>query len=147
MAYSLQALSDRLEIDDLLTTYSHAIDFGNWDELDEVFTEDCVIDYTVFGGIRGNLSEVKEFLKASLPMFSAYYHMVSTSKITIDGDVAHGKTICYNPMVFTQGLEQPHVMTCGLWYVDTFVRTPKGWRISERVEEKSHFLNPLQPPT
>jgi hypothetical protein len=29
-----------------------------------------------------------------------------------------------------------------LWYVDKLVRTEKGWRIAERVEEKSHIFAP-----
>jgi hypothetical protein len=28
-----------------------------------------------------------------------------------------------------------------LWYIDKFVRTPKGWRISERVEEGCYAHN------
>jgi len=27
-------------------------------------------------------------------------------------------------------------MFCGLWYVDEFIRTPEGGRMSRRVEEK-----------
>ena len=33
------------------------------------------------------------------------------------------------------------VFYCGLWYVDELVRTPDGWRINERVEEKSYVHN------
>jgi hypothetical protein len=33
------------------------------------------------------------------------------------------------------------VFFCGLWYRDVLVRTPEGWRIRERVEEKSFFHN------
>jgi hypothetical protein len=34
--------------------------------------------------------------------------------------------------------DDPTLMLCGLWYVDKLVRTPAGWRITERVEEKSY---------
>jgi SnoaL-like domain len=27
-------------------------------------------------------------------------------------------------------------MFCGLWYLDEFVRTAEGWRITRRVQEK-----------
>jgi hypothetical protein len=27
-------------------------------------------------------------------------------------------------------------MFCGLWYDDAFVRTPDGWRMTRRVEQK-----------
>ena len=35
--------------------------------------------------------------------------------------------------------EKPDLMVCGLWYVDKLVRTPDGWRIKERVEEKVYM--------
>jgi hypothetical protein len=141
MTMSLQEVSDRLEIQDLLTAYSHAIDFRNWDELDDVFTEDAMIDYTEMGGIRGNLKEIKDFLSSVMPTFPSYQHMVATSKVTLEGDVAHGKTICYNPMVMPLGGDETQVFFCGLWYRDEFVRTPKGWRIKDRYEERSYFHN------
>ena len=46
MTFSLQDLSDRQEIQELLAAYSYAIDFRDWDALDDVFTEDATIDYT-----------------------------------------------------------------------------------------------------
>jgi hypothetical protein len=141
MTMSLQEVSDRLEIQDLLTAYSHAIDFRNWDELDDVFTEDAMIDYTEMGGIRGNLKEIKDFLSSVMPTFPSYQHMVATSKVTLEGDVAHGKTICYNPMVMPLGGDETQVFFCGLWYRDEFVRTPEGWRIKDRYEERSYFHN------
>ena len=64
---------------------------------------------------------------------------MATSKITLNGDEATGKTICHNPMVIDKGNGETHVFYCGLWYVDKFVRTPEGWRIKERVEEKSYM--------
>ena len=37
-------------------------------------------------------------------------------------------------MEMAQGDGPPHVMFCGLWYRDRFVRTGEGWRIAERYE-------------
>ena len=51
---SLQEISDRLEIQDLLTRYSFAIDQRDWDALDSVFTEDARIDYSESGGAAGS---------------------------------------------------------------------------------------------
>ena len=142
MTLSMQQISDRLEINDLLAGYSYAIDFRDWDALDNVFTADAVIDYTEMGGPRGNLTETKAFLASAMKMFTAFQHMQATTKLTFDGaDRAHGKTICHNPMVFDLGEGKTHVMFCGLWYRDTFVRTPDGWRIQERYEERSYFYN------
>ena len=138
---TLQQVSDRLEIQDLLVDYSHAIDTGNWDALDDVFTADAFIDYTAMGGAKGNLEETKSFLRDALPRFASYQHLVATSKVTIDGDTAYGRTICHNPMVAGKANANPHLLLCGLWYRDRFVRTPVGWRIQERVEERSYIYN------
>ena len=43
--FSLQEISDRLEIQQLLVDYSTAIDQRRFDDLDRVFTEDAYIDY------------------------------------------------------------------------------------------------------
>ncbi len=140
---SQQAISDRLEIQDLLVDYCYAIDFRDWDALDGIFTPDAVIDYTELGGTRGNLAETKAFLAQAMPMFESFQHMISTSKITIDGDTAEGRTILHNPMALRARAEgdKPHVFFCGLWYRDTFRRTADGWRIASRYEEKSYTFN------
>jgi hypothetical protein len=138
---TLQQVSDRLEIQDLLIDYSHAIDTRNWNALDDVFTADAFIDYTAMGGTKGSLAETKAFLRETMPRFPSYQHMVATSKVTIDGDTAQGRTICHNPMVAGNATGDPHIFFCGLWYRDRFVRTPAGWRIKERVEERSYIYN------
>jgi 3-phenylpropionate/cinnamic acid dioxygenase small subunit len=141
MTMSLQEISDRMEIQDLLVAYSYAIDSSDWDALDDVFTPDAYIDYTVFGGSAGNLEETKKFLAEAMPTFRSFQHMVSTSRIEIDGDTAKVKTICHNPMVMPVGDDAVQVFYCGLWYVDDMVRTDAGWRIAKRVEEKSYVHN------
>jgi len=134
---SLEEIADRLEIQELLVAYSHAIDFRRWDELDDVFTPDAFIDYTAMGGPKGSYPEIKAFLVQTLPIFASYYHLIGTSKVDLDGDTATGVTLCHNPMVIGEG-EAEHVFVCGLWYHDRFVRTAGGWRIRERVEEKTY---------
>jgi 3-phenylpropionate/cinnamic acid dioxygenase small subunit len=138
---TLQEISDRLEIQDLMVAYSHAVDTRDWDAFDDVFTPDATIDYTEMGGSRGTLEETKQFLRTVMPHFSSFQHMVATSKVTINGDSAEGRTICHNPMVMDTGKGEPHVFFCGLWYRDHFVRTPAGWRIKDRYEEKSYTYN------
>ncbi len=137
---SQQEISDRLEIQDLIARYSHAIDRRELDELDSIFTEDAVIDYTAFGAPRGGLAEMKGFLADALGLHSAYYHLAATSRIILAGDEAECHTICHNPMIFPGSDGRPDVFyVCGLWYHDRLVRTPAGWRITERVEEKCYM--------
>jgi hypothetical protein len=134
---SLQEMSDRFEIQDLLVRYSHAIDTRQWDLLDDVFTPDAVIDYTATGGPRGTLGETKEFLSTVLDRFPAYQHLLGNVALEFDGDSATGRTMCHNPML-PPG-EQSGVLYVGLWYVDRFARVDGAWRIAERVEEKSYL--------
>ncbi|WP_454793444.1 nuclear transport factor 2 family protein [Mycolicibacterium lutetiense] len=131
---SLEEISDRLEIQQLLIDYSTAIDRRLFDDLDVVFTSDAYIDYRAMGGIDGQYPEVKAWLAEVLPNFPAYAHMLGNFDVRVDGDKASSRTICFNPMVLP-GLEQ-QVLFCGLWYEDEFVRTTDGWRMSRRVETK-----------
>lgn len=138
---SLAELSDRIEIGDLVVTYADAIDRGDWDALDDVFTPDAVIDYTATGGIRGTLGEIKTFLSQVMGMFTSYQHLTGPVKVELDGDTATGRTICHNPMTISGADGVADTMFIGLWYVDRYVRTPAGWRIAERVEERSYVHN------
>ena len=138
MTMSLEEISDRMEIQDLMVRYSYAIDSRNWDALDDVFTPDAFIDYSVFGGSVGDLPSTKAFLAEAMPMFGTLQHMVSGTTMSIDGDTAEARTQCHNPMTMGDA-DDPDLMVCGLWYVDKLVRTADGWRIKERVEEKVYM--------
>ena len=132
---SLQEISDRLEIQDLLARYSNAIDTMQWDQLDELFTADADIDYTSMGGIRGTLAEQKEFLEQNLPTIfqRGFQHLAATTMFDIDGDSARIRTICFNPMVIK---DEQHLLLCGMWYQDTLVRVDGRWRIQQRVQDR-----------
>ena len=135
---TLQEISDRMEIADLLARYSAAIDGRSWDDLDALFTDDAVIDYSEMGGIRGTVAEQKAFLAQVMPGFAGFQHLTATSTYDIDGDVARVRTICFNPMVVT---DEQQVLFCGLWYRDVLVRTADGWRIAERHEDRGWSLD------
>lgn len=141
MTLSIQEISDRMEINDLIIDYSTALDSGQIDDFDKIFTEDAFIDYTVMGGIKGNLEEIKSYLKGVVDYFSSTQHMIANSRLKVAGDTATGRTMCHNPMVFE--LEDGGKQTAyyGLWYVDKYVRTDAGWRIRERIEEHSYEHN------
>lgn len=138
---TLEEISDRLEIQQLLVAYSTAIDTHRFDDLERVFTADAYIDYRAMGGIDGNFPEVKAWLAQVLPNFPAYSHMLGNFDVTISGDSATSRTLCFNPMVLPMGDSaanggQSQVLFCGLWYEDEFVRTSDGWRMTRRVETK-----------
>lgn len=140
---SQQELSDRFEIQDLVFHYADLIDTKNFDQLrDDVFTQDVHIDYSAMGGTVGDLEETITFLKASLTneLFPNTQHLNANVQVTLQGDTATGRVMCFNPM--EMGLpDGAHTFFLGLWYVDEYRRTDKGWRISRRAEVKSWVFN------
>lgn len=138
---SLAEISDRLEIQQLMATYSNAIDRHDFERLDEVFTADAYIDYRAMGGIDGRYPQVKAWLGPALQHFPRYYHLIANTEVVLAGDTATARTVCFNPMEVPLPQGGSQVMFLGLWYLDRLVRTPGGWRISERVEEACYRHN------
>ena len=149
MANDVQVLTDRLEIESLLTSYAWALDHKQFDGLDDVFTPDAFIDYTSAGGIKGPFPEVKAWLAQVLPSFSAYQHLVTNKQIELDGDSATSIAGFYNPMVQTKKDGTTSIFFVGGEYHDKLVRTGDGWRIKERVERTvwTDGALPAEPPT
>jgi hypothetical protein len=132
-----QEISDRFEIQDLIVRYSQLLDQQRWDDMDALFTEDCVLDYTSTGAIKGSWPEHKAFDISVLTGFKGTQHLMGLPTISVFGDVAVARTICFNPMV----IDDKKVFFVGLWYDDKIVRTVEGWKFQERVEQLSYFHN------
>src|SRR5262249_54326228 len=95
---SLQEISDRLEIQELMIRYSNAIDSRDFGRLDAVFTPDAYIDYRALGGIDGPYPVIKEWLGPALAGFPHYFHLLANIEITLAGNTATARTLCLNPM-------------------------------------------------
>ena len=141
----LQDLLDRTEIGNALTRYTLAIDRGDWDDLDDVFTPDARIDYSASGGTVGTFPEVKAWLAENLPAFSARtMHTLGQVSIALAGDAATVAAYFHNPMVVRDdaddaadapGRAGERVVEVGGVYHHTFVRTRAGWRSRALREE------------
>jgi SnoaL-like domain len=137
--YTLQELSDRMEILDVIARYSAAVDGHLWDLLDEVFTPDADLDFMYIAGFRGNRDELRAWLSGGLPDGRNYFHLMGAANVVLDGpDEAHAVTPCLNPAPLPDG----GLCMFGHWYRDRFVRTPEGWRIAARELELC-FFTPL----
>jgi 3-phenylpropionate/cinnamic acid dioxygenase small subunit len=132
---SHQELSDRFEIQDLIARYSQLLDRRAWDEMDALFTVDCVLDYTSTGAIKGSWPEHKAYDMEVLTPFKGTQHVMGLPVIHVDGDTASARTICFNPMI----INDKKLFYVGLWYDDELVRTETGWRFAKRTEELSYF--------
>ncbi|GAA0594623.1 nuclear transport factor 2 family protein [Kutzneria viridogrisea] len=134
---NIQEISDRLEIQDLLVAYATAVDSRDFDALDQIIADDAHLDYTAFGGIAGNRAEVKEWIARSLAQLPAIQHLIANPDIRVDGDRATGRVMCLNSLALPVEDGDPSVALQGLWYLDEYVRTPQGWRISRRSHQRS----------
>jgi hypothetical protein len=131
----IQQIADRIEIDDLLTRYTRAVDSGDWDQLDDVFTTDARIDYTATGGIAGAFPEVKAWLAKTLPMFPRRQHIVAQRDVSLEGDSARVVAYFLNPMVIERPAAPERLWEFGGYYRHRLVRTDAGWRSRELVVE------------
>ena len=132
----LQQISDRLEILDVLTRYTRAIDTGAWDQLDTVFTADAQIDYTESGGIAAAFPEVKPWLAEMLPaFFPKRMHTLGQVEVVLRGDEADVAAYFHNPMPMDDGQGGEKIVEFGGLYHHTMTRTPDGWRSRKLHEE------------
>jgi hypothetical protein len=135
MPLSLEQISDRLEIQELLTRYCYAVDDRDWNAYRSVFTADAVIDDTVTGGVKSGVEEHITYMKRALSKIVMSQHAISTMLFDIKGNEASTRAHCSCPMLIDLGNGSTQVFFQGLWYRDRLIRTPNGWRIKELVEE------------
>ena len=138
---NLGEISDRLEIQDVLARYCQMIDRGDWAGFRALFTDDAQLDFTAFGGPKGDVETVVSFTKAALAQAAASHHMVSTVVIDLDGDRATVRSAAHVPIALALPEGGEHTFFSGLWYNDVFVRTAQGWRIATRRQERAWSFN------
>lgn len=136
-------LCDRAEIRMLMDRYALACDTLDWDALRELFTEDCVIDYSEFGGGRGNLESTVAWLNAGLSRYAGLHHNMTTHHCEIDGTTARAITYWLAYQTRVDGAGGETVMHLGGFYRDRLLKTPEGWRIIERVDVGTWLPDPL----
>ena len=146
---SLQELSDRAEIQDLIVAEANSMDRRDWPRWQSLFTSDASIDYSENDGATGTPPEVRAWLASVLGRFHSYQHLSSNLEIELAGDRANVRTMQYIAveMETSQGAR---VVFSGIWFRDEVVRTDAGWRIASRHEElawRHNFPEDFEPPT
>lgn len=135
MALTREQISDRIEIEEVLTRYCYAVDDREWDVYRGLFTDDAVIDDRVTGGIQSGVEEHIRYLTRALSKVGLSQHAISTVCINLSVHTAQVRAHCSCPMVVELGETKNHVFFQGLWYRNSLIRTPAGWKISHLIEE------------
>jgi len=142
MTRTLLELSDRLDLQDLVTAYATCIDARDFDGLDAVFTPDAHVDFGASGGPSDAYPAVRAWLAETLPIFAATQHLMGNLAVTLDGDTASGRCMCFNPMALAPVTEKDQrVFFYGLWYVLRFARTGDGWRVTRLEQQQAYHHN------
>ena len=145
---SIQEISDRLEIQDLITNYCTVVDKKNWKDYREIFLEDASIDYSGSGGLSGTVDEVIEYLDMSLGFQKELgfapttQHLVSNFELTLNENAARVRCMLYNPIMLGQG-EGASAAIFGVWY--TFeVERNEVWKIKSLSQEPAIKITGLK---
>lgn len=122
-------LIDKDQIIDLVHRYSYCVDHRLYDEVIDLFTEDCVVDYGPgIAPVRSRAGLRRMFGRAD-GGFAATSHHNANVLVTFEGhDHASVRTSVYAWHQRADGT------TARVWgyYHDSVVRLPDGWRIAER---------------
>jgi 3-phenylpropionate/cinnamic acid dioxygenase small subunit len=117
------------EIMDLVHRYSYCVDHRLYDEVVELFTDDCVVDYGPEYRTARSAADLRRLLANPEGGFVATSHHNANVLVTFeDPDHASVHTSVYAWHQRSDGV------TPRLWgyYHDSVVRLADGWRIAER---------------
>jgi 3-phenylpropionate/cinnamic acid dioxygenase small subunit len=132
----LKMLEDEHLIKQVYTRYCDVIDTKTFDQLSDVFTEDCIGDYRDTNGqIREGLAPLVSGLYVTMGPDSccgATHHNVLNFRIQSDGsDHATAQVHFYAVHRGVRAMEG-ELFTCWGEYDDELTRTDQGWRVSRR---------------
>ena len=128
-AGAVRRLIDKDQIIDLVHHYSYYVDHRLYDEVVQLFTEDCVVDYGPGLPPVRSRARLRQMFGHSDAGFAATSHHNANVLVTFeDPDRASVRTSVYAWHQRSDG-SSPR-----LWgyYHDSVVRLPEGWRIAER---------------
>jgi len=132
-------MADHLAIQDLATSYAHAVDDRDWSRWEALFAPDALIDYTSAGGIAGTPAELAAWMPDALAVFEFCLHSTSTHEIRFTGpDTATGRVHVFN----RNGARwdgQPEIVDVGAVYEDSYARDGDRWRFASRVEHTTYI--------
>lgn len=133
MTLSLQDITDRIEIDELLARYARALDYRHFDELDDIFTADATFDAGGLGSPTGP-ADIKAMIQGTIGHLDATQHLVGKSVMTFssDGNEAEVRTYLISQHIRESAPGPVKHYFLGGEYYDRVVRTPQGWRIVYR---------------
>lgn len=137
LATAVAALHDRDGIARTLAMFCLCVDEYDIEGLDDVFTEDCEVDYGPGrGGPKSGRAAVTARIAEGQAQFLRTHHQLGQSLVDLDGDTAHAITY----VTAWHRERDESVSEVRLRYLDDLRRTPAGWRIARRSVEAAGIV-------
>ena len=125
----LQRLEDLQAINQLFIDYGEHLDAGDFDAYAQLFAEDGEVLLGPMGRAVGR-SEIQALMTSKLAAgVGSTFHIVSSPRITLDGDTASSTVMWSVATTADDGLARVSMVG---HHVDDLVRTPDGWRFRRR---------------
>lgn len=140
----MSTADDELAIARVIQAYFVALDEGEYDRLDDVFTADAEVRYSLGAApgppmpYRQMVARMRDFNAA----FAATQHLASAPFIELDGDRAGART-SLRALHVQRGSGASTWVVHGV-YRDELVRSADGWRISRRDFRALHVEGDLE---
>jgi hypothetical protein len=122
-------LADVRAIEQVLYRYAIAVDTGDLDAFDEIFTPDAALDMSVAGTLTP--AEYRARCESVLPGLDATHHLLAAPVVAVDADRATAHTY-YQAQHARNGCPGGPLLLIGGWIDDELVRTDAGWRVARR---------------
>ena len=136
MDEKLRWVADRIEIRDVVTRYFMSADRRDFASLVDCFVPGASVDYSDLLPVDpvSPIVDVAAMIESAMAdQYGPTQHFMGNHECTVDGDRAQVETYC---LAIHQYLDESKDggtrPTSALRYLDVFLRTPVGWRISHR---------------
>jgi hypothetical protein len=135
---SLEILEAKVELKELVDTFSNLADEGNVPGQMPLFTKDTVVK--VYMGTNlvfdiNGTTQLEQIFTDFTKDVKRSYHMNGQQDVIIDGDTATGIVYCLVKLVSEEDGKE-YVTEHSIRYDDKYIRQSGKWLISERI---SHF--------
>ncbi|MEX2805379.1 nuclear transport factor 2 family protein [Streptococcus sp. H31] len=134
-----EILLAKLELKELVDTFSNLADIKDTKTQVQLFTEDAVV--TSHNGNQTFKQEGHEAIESAfanfLAPFDTVYHLNGQQVVTIDEDKATGTAYCHVVLIGPNQEEKRIQTTQGVRYEDEYVKVGGQWKIAKRT---SYFM-------
>jgi 3-phenylpropionate/cinnamic acid dioxygenase small subunit len=125
----------RLDVADVLVRYATAVDTRDWALFRTCFTADCTADYGEVGSWR-DADELATFMQEIHDQCGRSLHRITNCVVTGHPGGAAARSYVDAVVMFPDN--QNGTRAIG-YYDDQLIRTPDGWRITQRRYSMIHL--------